>query len=318
MCENIGWYDILESLVEESFTRSMIWIAKAIPMFAAIIRKRSNNISNRTNQKNNNKNNKTSTTSDSQKSPKLSSISNITNNNKNQIHFNHDLIQQMLNSTSMSRNIYSFHCSFLRILVKAQPHGVSIEKVSKEYDKYYGFLTQYKIKQFFQYFEEKIKKINSWNDYFDTIHYRQMSYDCLIKFITKCIDMSFEKKYHTYYTNFNIIHKNGVSNLLLRGMAYPRIVLCVDNSQSMNNQFIHPISGITISRSDYIKEIIIDFFQSHTIQSKQQFNIIYFDHKLNQLWPNQLKLATPENIKIAINFCQEQIPTQPSLDNSFD
>ena len=297
VCETTGWKHIIGALVEESFTRSVLWAAKKCVNFADFVRSRADK-----------QTKKQSHQHQQIRSSPSSSLSSVTVNKLSQ-----PLLDELLTATITSRQIYSFHCCFLKLI--AQPEGVkNMEQVCRAYDRLYGLPTCFQIKSFMKNLR-KIRNIHTWNDYFDTIHYKQMSSDRLSDLIIKCIDLSLAKRYHHATTNFNQIHKSGVSKLLLRGLSYPRVVMCVDNSESMNKQFHHPDTHQLISRADHVKEVLLGLLTTHLTHS-HQFNIIYFDNTLQQLWPDQLKLATPENIKTAIKYCQDQTPTQPVVATS--
>jgi hypothetical protein len=150
--------------------------------------------------------------------------------------------------------------------------------------------------------------IKTWDDYYDTICLKHMSAEDRWRKLLKCVDMSLEKGYHTKSTDFSSIQKNGVSSLLLRGASYPRIVLCIDHSGSMASQFKHPVTGKSVSRLEFVKEVLRDIL-SNRLTANQQFDIVFFDDQVNHLWPDhQLKQVTPANIKTAIAHCNQQQP----------
>ena len=216
-----------------------------------------------------------------------------------------ELLDQILSATSTSRKLYSFHCCFLRIF--AQSRGTNIKKLSQSYDMCYGLPTSHQLKSFSMYLK-KVSEIKTWDDYYDTICLKHTSPDILSRRILKCIDMSLVRGYHTPTTDFSSIQKSGVSNILLRGMSYPRIVICIDHSGSMASKFTHPTTKEQISRLSFVKEILVDVLNNR-LTSNQQFSIIFFDHGLDYLWSDkQLKQVTPANIKTAIAYCSHITP----------
>lgn len=275
-----------------------------------------------------------------------------------------DFLQVILNAHATAMKIYSFHCSFLRLL--ARPQGVDLPKLSRLYDLYYGLPTTYLLKSFVKILTKMdLEHLSTWNEYFETVCLKPVTQQQLSYLLLKCIDQSLSRGYHKHKTQFSKIHKNGLSSIMMKGSSHPKIVLCVDNSASMNRVIIaietavndesfvstsstasvhgssspSPFADTTAAAVDasaidstvelltptktpsqpqtkysYVKEKLYSILQKQ-LSVTHQFNLVFFDEQsVHSLWPNELRIASKENIQAALDFCQQQELHRQQLD----
>ena len=108
------------------------------------------------------------------------------------------------------------------------------------------------------------------------------------------------KGYHSATTDFSKIHRHGVSNILLRGTSYGKVVLCIDVSGSMGININS--GGVNMTRLDFVKQQLKDVFCAR-LTHRQQFTVMRFDNRVYP-WSKGLVQATEENLQSAVEHVQ--------------
>jgi len=207
---------------------------------------------------------------------------------------NHGILEKIFGATATSRKIYSFHCCFLKLFSTA--HGTNLQSVCKKYDFTLGILPFHFNKQL-QILLDRAEKVSNWQSYFQSICLKAPTDEFLYRMWTKAVQVSLHCGYHTPQTDFSKIQSRGVSNILLRGTSYGKVVLCIDVSGSMDCTSRDPNTGKYLSRLEFVKNQLADIFSSK-LTHRQQFTVMRFNHEVHT-WSDGLVQATESNLKKA-------------------
>ena len=170
------------------------------------------------------------------------------------------LMQRVYDSTENSRRIYSFYCCFLKLL--ASPRGIDIQSVSQRYDKTFGMLPLHASKRLQVLLQEAVT-LDSWQAFFMGVCLKPPLPETLVSMWVDAVEASLRKGYHSAHTDFSKIQCRGVSNILLRGTSYGKVVLCIDVSGSMGSSIADAsgrISASSMTRLDFVKQQLKDVF----------------------------------------------------------
>jgi hypothetical protein len=216
-----------------------------------------------------------------------------------------ELMQKVFRATDNSRKIYSFHCCFLKLL--ANPRGIDGQVVSQRYDKTLGMLPLHVSKRLQSLLEEAVS-FDSWQSFFAGVCLKPPSNETLVGMWADAVQASMSKGYHSASTDFSKIQRRGVSNILLRGTSYGKVVLCIDVSGSMGSyiNFSGVISSSSMSRLDFVKQQLKDVFCAR-LTHRQQFTVMRFDNNVYP-WTKGLLQATEENLRSAVQHVQSWNP----------
>ena len=216
-----------------------------------------------------------------------------------------ELMQKVFRATDNSRKIYSFHCCFLKLL--ANPRGIDGKAVSQRYDKTFGMLPLHVSKRLQTLLEEAVS-FDSWQSFFVGVCLKPPSPDTLVGMWADAVQASMSKGYHSASTDFSKIQRHGVSNILLRGTSYGKVVLCIDVSGSMGSYINYSgvISSSSMTRLDFVKQQLKDVFCAR-LTHRQQFTVMRFDHAVYP-WSKGLLQATEENLRSAVQHVQSWNP----------
>ena len=273
VCEEVGWLDIVQPLMEESFARSVLWACRDVPELAAIAKKSGAKI-----------------TQDLQKMTRSGAADT-------------DMLNKIFTACSVSRRLYSFHCCFLRLV--AHPHGAKLAEIARCYDRTLGTPPRH-MRSKMAALLGQIEAAKTWPEYFDSVCLRRVSPETLQSMWLRSVRSSLSAGYHTTRTDFSRIQQSGVSSILLRGQSYPRIVFCIDVSGSMGSSFLDVATGQETSRLDFVKKDLQGIF-ANQLTHRQQFTLVKFDHRA-RMWSNGLQQATTANLQAASQHVDEWFP----------
>jgi Mg-chelatase subunit ChlD len=280
VCTTFGWNDIVEPLMNESFSRAVLWVCRDVPELNEI---------------------------------GLDENHILPSNDNEMIDQQNELIDEIYISNSVSRKIYSFYSIFIKLF-----QNKNLNEISDIYDRNLGMPSRYMINSL-TIMITKIQNIENFNDYFEIISHPKLQNHELYKMWIQSVKNSIRKGYHSIKTDFKKLQSNGVSKFLLRGKTFQRIVFAIDCSHSMIcNLGSHP-SKRNISRMDFAKNQLEDIIKNK-LTHKQQFSIVKFNHEPNQwkdglmqATPSNINYANKfvktlqpgggTNIKLALEAC---------------
>lgn len=281
VCEEVGWLDIAGPLMEESFSRSVLWACRDVPELAAIANKSFRELQTLVADSKRN-------SADAGAAVPAHSV---------------ELLEKIFAATSVSRRLFSFHCCFLKLV--CQPRGAKLGDISRAYDRTLGTPPRHmraKMRKFLQ----QIEGTQSWPEYFDSVCLRRVGPKALMHMWLQSVLKSMQCRYHNQHTDFSRIQQSGVSSILLRGLSYPRVVICIDVSGSMCCTFVDASSGKYISRLDYVKRDVQKIFKEE-LNHRQQFTLILFNDEANT-WSTGLRQCTVDNLDAASRFIESCQP----------
>jgi hypothetical protein len=153
---------------------------------------------------------------------------------------------------------------------------------------------------------ERVEATSTWDAYMDSVCLARVSKSKLMGMWLESVKRSLEVGYHSTNTDFGRIQKSGVSDILLRGKSFSRVVLCIDCSGSMGSYFNATDGdgrGRQVSRLDFVKAEISSIF-ANKITHRHQFNIVQFDHRV-RVWSKGLVQGTDSNVADALGFVRQ-------------
>lgn len=279
VCEEVGWLDVVGPLMQESFSRSVMWLSRDLPKFAGLA---------------------TSVSvvgggADGRRSSK----SKLTVDD-----FDDELLAEVFTANKVSQHLYSFHCSFLRLV--AHPRGANLASIASKYDKTLGMPARH-MKARLASMLQKASECESWGQYFQSVCLAEVGSEKLKSMWVQSMRSSLSRGYHSLNTDFSKIQSRGVSKILLRGKSFPRVVLCIDTSGSMMSRFQDEETGRELSRLDYVKEELQAIFRDK-LTHRDQFTLVQFDHRA-QAWSQGLQQATEANLRAASVYVDGWQPT---------
>jgi ubiquitin-protein ligase/Mg-chelatase subunit ChlD len=282
VCEEVGWIDVISVLMQETFARSVMWLCRDCPALAALA-------------------------TSSRVCRTASSTAGLT---KEQLlaAFPDSLLDEILKFSHTRHNLYSFHCAFLRV-VGCSPHGAALAPLERLHDRTFGIPPRHIKDRLVKLIEQVVRNedSNNWNDFFESVCMANVTKEQLKCMWLSSIKKSVAQGYHRLNTDFSKIQSRGVSNILLRGKSYPRVVFCIDTSGSMCSEFPNPTTGRNISRLDYVKEELITIFSSK-LTHRNQFTLVPFNSGAS-VWSRGLQQATEANLGSAINEVRRWVPS---------
>ena len=187
-----------------------------------------------------------------------------------------EVIQKVFSATDNSRRIYSFHCCFLKLL--ATPRGIDTQAVSQRYDKTFGMMPLHVSKRLQVLLKEAVA-FDGWQSFFMGVCLKPPSSETLVSMWVDAVQASLRKGYHSASTDFSKIQCRGVSNILLRGTSYGKVVLCIDVSGSMGMHINDPSGRTSGSRLDFVKQQLKEVFCSRYLPYNNTIKIYLFIQK---------------------------------------
>ena len=280
--EEVGWMDVVAAITQESFARSVLWLCRDCPDLASLAR------------------NARIMSSDTNVNPTA-----VCNSSA----FPDSLLDDIYAHSGTRHHLFAFHCSFLR-LVGCGPRGANLSAIGRLHDLTMGLPPRH-MKVRLQRELEKIASLQSsgsggWDEYFDSICLQRVNTSQLKRMWLSSVRSSFANGYHTLSTDFGRIQSRGVSNILLRGKSFPRVVFCIDTSGSMCGEFVDAASNRRTSRLEYVKDELESIFRSK-LSHRNQFSIVQFDHAAH-VWSRGLQQATESNLREASHFVRRWEP----------
>ena len=206
------------------------------------------------------------------------------------------MLQCSFDASLVSRQLYSFHCCFLKLV--AGPRGADLAQISRRYDRTMGVPPRFLRRRLLTMLRG-VQAVTSWDAYFDSICLSRVSPEMLQRLWVGSVRASLAKGYHSASTNFASIQRRGVSDILLRGKSYPRVVLCIDCSGSMEATF-RESDGRYVSRLDFVKRELEHVF-CEKLTHRQQFTVIKFSTRAT-MWSKGLQQATSANLDSAVKY----------------
>jgi hypothetical protein len=257
---------MIPAMMEESFSRNVLWACRNVPELEAIARKSSTKLA------------------------QMTSTADATTMT---------MLEKLFVSTAVSRQLYSFHCCFLRLV--AHPHGANLEEMARNYDRTLGAPSKHMQRQMRE-MVGYVAGIRSWPQYFESVRVKCPTPQRLASIWVQSVQKSLANGYHSTTTNFKQIQQSGVSSILMRGKSYPRVVFCIDVSGSMCCTSVDQATGQWVSRLDYVKKDLQSIFASK-LTHQQQFTLVSFDHRA-RMWSKGLQQATKANLDAAAHHVQ--------------
>jgi ubiquitin-protein ligase/Mg-chelatase subunit ChlD len=273
VCEEVGWVDIISAITQESFARSVLWACRDCPDLAKLA----------TNSR------IYGSTSSSASMPKDQQLR----------LFPDSLLDEIIKCSQTRHSLFAFHCAFLRV-VGCSPHGALLTPLERLHDRTMGLPPRHLKQRLLALVSDVVQnneQMHSWDAFFDSICMARVSKENLKLMWLSSIRKSAAQGYHSHTTDFSRIQSRGVSNILLRGKSYPRVVFCIDTSGSMCMEFADPSTGRVVSRLDYVKEELLAIFSSK-LTHRNQFTLVPFNSHAT-VWARGLQQATHDNLKAA-------------------
>ena len=207
------------------------------------------------------------------------------------------LLERIFDSTSTSRKLFSFNVCFLRLT--ARPTGANLTEVARTYDRLLGMPSLSMVSRL-KAMLKACQDIKRFPGYFESICMEVPTPSKLYSMYVNAVQVSLKYGYHSADTDFSKVQSRGVSNFLMRGKAYPRIVFCIDCSGSMSTLHMNTASKKSEMRIDTVRNEIEDILFSK-LTHRQQFSIIRFDSYASA-WQQGLVQATDTNIRDAVRY----------------
>ena len=279
--EDLGWMDVVAAITQESFARGVLWLCRDCPDLARLAR-----------------------------NGRIMTGENVNPTAIcNSSEFPDRLLDEIYMQSGTRHHLFAFHCSFLR-LVGCGPRGANMSTIGRLHDLTMGLPPRH-MKVRLQHELEKITSLHSsgcggWDAYFDSICLQRVDTAQLKRMWLTSVRRSFANGYHTLTTDFGRIQSRGVSNILLRGKSFPRVVFCIDTSGSMSSEFVDSATNRRTSRLEYVKEELESIFHSK-LSHRNQFSIVQFDHGAH-VWSRGLQQATESNLRDATQFVRNWEP----------
>lgn len=270
VCGSVGWMDIIVPLMKESFARAVLWLCRDVPELATI----------------------------SKRTPAV-----LLKGSSAAEHLSPDVLQRMFDAHATVRKLLSFHCSFLRL--NAGSRGVDLKSAARRYDRTFGLPPRHMRNRLIRLLESATNT-TSWGQYFSSVCMTPPSLQQLQRMWVESIVRSHNQRYHSASTDFSRIQNHGVSSILLRGQSYQRQVIAIDVSGSMDSEFMDQVSGVQMTRLDFVKRDLRTIFDTK-LSHRQQFSIIQFNHTA-QVWSKGLQQATKAALDSAANFVNDWVP----------
>lgn len=129
----------------------------------------------------------------------------------------HDRLNKSLEATAISKRLIQFHVYFLWLLRREK--GQTVADVAASNDYFYGKPSR-KIVVAFQQQVQQILAVKRWDGVFQALYMPVPSPQYLTNWLIGSVRNSLRKGYHTRNTDFSMIHRSGVSKILLKGESY--------------------------------------------------------------------------------------------------
>jgi Mg-chelatase subunit ChlD len=278
--EDIGWLEVVGSMTQESFARGVLWLCRDIPQLAKMA------------------------TRSGLMAGGSSVQAQLQAKRQAMEQFSDTLLDEIYCASTTRHLLYSFHCCFLRLMTS--PHGANLSEIALKYDRTMGLPPRY-MKQRMLKMLEKASRASNYDEYFDTISMTRVSSETLKGMWLLSLRSSFRNGYHSLNTDFSRIQSRGVSNILLRGKSFPRVVFCIDTSGSMGSEFVDRETNRRTSRLEYVKEELAGIFASK-LTHRNQFSIVEFNSEA-VIWSKGLQQATAASLDAASKFVRNWYPT---------
>lgn len=128
-------------------------------------------------------------------------------------------LKAVFDAQTVSLRIKAFHAVFIDLLVRGGGSPQALEDCSDRYDLFSGrppLALQNELRDRVH----KIMSMNTWSDYFQLSCIPEPSSDMLLRILEEAVSNSLKKGYHSETTNFDNVHRSGVSKILLKGESY--------------------------------------------------------------------------------------------------
>jgi Mg-chelatase subunit ChlD len=264
--EQLGWVELIQALLGESFARQVLWTCRDVPQLAEL--------------------------------PRLLSVSRRGSHSSDEVSDEQRaLLQRLLDCSAVRRRLLSFQCCFLRL--SSGPHGCSLALTAAKYDRTLGLPPLHTLRRL-QQLLGACQAVNTWPGFFRSLCVTVPSPLQLLQLWAASVRTSLACGYHTARTDFSRIQASGVSSFLMRGDSFERIAFCIDISGSMQTPLNSSSSSDRRSRMDAVRSEIQQILTDH-LSHRQQFSIIVFNGLATE-WSRGLVQATPANVSAAVSF----------------
>jgi len=273
--EQLGWVELVQALLGESFARQVLWACRDVPQLAQL--------------------------------PRLLSGSRRGGEEEEVTGEQRALLQRLFDCSAVRRRLLSFQCCFLRVL--SGPHGCSLALTAARYDRTLSLPPLHTLRRL-QQLLGACQAVSTWPGFFRSLYVTVPSPLQLLRLWAASVRTSLACGYHTARTDFSRIQASGVSSFLMRGDSFERIAFCIDISSSMDTpvSFTAPPGSRSRSgsRMDAVRSEIQQILTSR-LSHRQQFSIIVFNGRATE-WSHGLAQATPANLAAAVHFLHACTP----------